>query len=178
MEPYIQISKINDFLYSPQSLYLHSVFESFSTETYHEEPQIVGKLNHANIDNGTYSTAKRYLQGLSVYSEKYNIGGKIDIYDTVHKSLCERKTLVKGIYDGLIYQLYAQMLCLQEMGHKVKSLEIQSLNNNKHYLIGRPTNLEIKKFEDVLERMRNYDPFQEDNNVFRCDLSIYRHLSY
>ena len=95
MEEYIQISKINDFLYSPKSLYLHSVYESFDQDIYHEEPQKVGKLNHENIDQGKYSTAKKFLQGIPVYSEKYNIGGKIDIYDCEKKALIERKTKVK-----------------------------------------------------------------------------------
>lgn len=178
MESYIQISKINDFLYSPQSLYLHSVYESFDTDIYHEEPQTVGKLNHENIEEGRYSTAKRYLQGLSVYSEKYNLGGKIDIYDTVTKDLCERKTIINNIYDGHRFQLYAQMFALEEMGYEVKSLSIQSLRNNRRHHIDLPDKHDIAYFEKTLSKIRDYDASQPDNSVYRCNLSIYRHLSY
>ena len=52
---------------------------------YHEKPQINGKHAHRTIDFQTYSSSKRYLQGLPVYSEKYNLVGKIDIYDTETK---------------------------------------------------------------------------------------------
>lgn len=69
MEPYIQISKINDFLYSPKSLYIHSVYESFNQSVYHESPQKVGTLVHQNIEAGTYTTAKRYIQGMAVYGK-------------------------------------------------------------------------------------------------------------
>jgi len=178
MESYIQISKINDFLYSPQSLYLHSVYESFSEDTYHEEAQIIGKINHENIEEGKYSTAKKFLQGTSVYSEKYNLGGKIDIYNKDTKTLIERKTKIKKVFRGLEFQLYAQMFALEEMGYGVKELAIQSLRDNQRYTVLLPDEIDIKDFEKVLEAMRNYDVRKKDPNLYRCDLSIYRHLSY
>lgn len=49
MEPYIQISKINDFVYCPMSLYLHGMYEGFSQRAYHARPQVVGKINHEAI---------------------------------------------------------------------------------------------------------------------------------
>lgn len=178
MESYIQISKINDFLYSPQSLYLHSVYESFSEDIYHEEVQVVGKLNHQNIEDGKYSTAKKFLQGTSVYSEKYNLGGKIDIYNKETKELIERKTKIKRIHRGLEFQLYAQMFALEEMGYEVKELAIQSLRDNRHYTVLLPDTIDIRDFEKTLKAMRDYDVTKKDPNLYRCDLSIYRHLSY
>jgi CRISPR-associated protein Cas4 len=178
MESYIPISKINDFTYSPQSLYLHSLYEGFNQDVYHETPQKVGKLNHENIEQGRYSTAKRFLQGTSVYSERYNIGGKIDIYDKETKTLIERKTKIKKVYDGHKFQLYAQMFALEEVGYKVERLCIQSLSDNKRYVIDLPNEDEIKRFENVLRQIRNYNPLVEDKFKYRCDLSIYRHLSY
>lgn len=178
MESYIQISKINDFLYSPQSLYLRSVYESFDTDIYHEEAQIVGKLNHENIEEGKYSTAKRYLQGTTVYSEKYNLGGKIDIYDQQTKTLIERKTKIHKLHQGHKYQLYAQMFALEEMGHKVEKLCIQSLRDNKRYVIPPPDFIDIREFERTLQEMRDYDARKRDPFLYRCDLSIYKHLSY
>src|SRR3989338_4539406 len=99
MESYIQISKINDFIFCPRSIYFHVVYEQFHQKTYHQTPQLVGKIKHENIEKGEYSTAKRYLQGMEVYCEKYGLAGKIDIYDRDQRSLIERKTKVVKIYD-------------------------------------------------------------------------------
>ena len=154
------------------------MYEGFSQDVYHEEAQIVGKLNHENIEEGRYSTAKRYLQATAVYCEKYNLGGKIDIYDKQTKTLIERKTKIKQIHDGHKFQLYAQMFALEEMGYPVEKLCIQSLDDNKRYVIELPDTEEIKRFEQTLADMRSYDPMQKDENKYRCDLSIYRHLSY
>lgn len=178
MEGYIQISKINDFLYSPQSLYLHSVYESFNKDTYQEAPQKIGTLNHQNIEEGRYSSAKRFLQGISVYSEKYNVGGKIDIYDVQTRTLIERKTRINKVYEGLKYQLYAQMFALEEMGHPVEKLCIQSLRDNVRYAIPLPDAFDIYGFERTLAQIRSYDASKKDPSVYRCDMSIYRHLSY
>ncbi|MCR4311188.1 MAG: type V CRISPR-associated protein Cas4, partial [Candidatus Taylorbacteria bacterium] len=81
MEPYIQISKINDFVYCPVSIYLHSLYENFNTKTYHQTPQIAGTLNHESIETRTYTTSRRFIMGLDVSSERYNLVGKIDLYD-------------------------------------------------------------------------------------------------
>jgi CRISPR-associated protein Cas4 len=101
MEQYIQISKINDFLYCPRSVYLHSIYENFNSKTFHKTPQVVGKINHSSIDEGRYSSAKKYLQGMPVYSEKYGIAGKIDIYDSEKKTLTERKTMIKKVWQKI-----------------------------------------------------------------------------
>lgn len=183
MEQYIRISTINDFLYSPKSLYLHGVYESFDQEVYHETPQKVGKMNHECIDKGTYSTSKRYIQGLSVYCEKYNIGGKIDIYDREKKMLIERKTRIKDgrIHTGQRYQLYAQMYAMREMGYPVEHLRIHSLEDNKRYIISLPDFREESNFISTLRKMRSYDPSEDtesDQQHHQCDISIYRHLSY
>jgi len=70
LESYIQISKINDFIFCPRSIYFHAVYDQFHQKTYHQKPQIVGKIKHGGIDKGEYSTSKRFLQGKEVYSEK------------------------------------------------------------------------------------------------------------
>ena len=98
MESYIQISKINDFLFCPRSVYLHSIYETFSTRTYHSNYQVAGKIAHKTIDTDTYSSEKKYLVGTSVTSEKYGITGKIDIYDKEKLMLIERKKTVKQIF--------------------------------------------------------------------------------
>lgn len=183
MDSYIRISTINDFLYSPKSLYLHGIYESLSQDVYHETPQTVGKMHHECIDKGTYSTAKRFIQGMSVYSEKYNLGGKIDIYDCEKKMLIERKTRIKDgrIHTGQRYQLYAQMYAMREMGYPVEHLRIHSLEDNKRYIVPLPSFQEETNFISTLWAMRTYD-FTKDaescQQEHQCNISIYRHLNY
>ena len=157
MEQYIQISKLNDFIFCPRSVYFHSIYENFNQKTYHRTPQTVGKIKHANIDKGSYSSAKKYLQGLPVYSDKYNLMGKIDIYNKKDKILIERKYKVKKIYDGYRYQLYAHYFCLQEMGYRIKKMFIHSLADNKRYKIALPKHKKIKEFEEVVNNIKKFN---------------------
>lgn len=179
MEPYIQISKINDFVYCPASLYLHTMFEGFSEQTFHATPQVAGKLNHQAVDEKTYSSAKRYLVGMDVYSTTYNVSGKIDMYDIQTKTLIERKTKIRELYDGYRYQLYAQYFCLLDMGYEVTNMTIRSLSDNKSYPIPLPSLQEKNEFESILNQIRSFDP----KSLFvhscpKCEKSIYGTLSW
>jgi CRISPR-associated protein Cas4 len=115
-ENYIQISKLNDFIFCPRSIYFHGIYEDKKESNYHRTPQINGKIKHEAIDYGRYSTAKNILQGIEIYSEKFGLIGKIDVYDNRKKELIERKAKIKKIYQGYLYQVYAQYFCLVEMG--------------------------------------------------------------
>lgn len=157
MDSAITISAINDFLFCPKSLYLHSVYSVFDTSIYHDTPQTVGSITHENIEDKTYTTSKHILQGLSVYSNKLGIKGKIDVYDAKNKILVERKYRVKQVYTGFRYQLYAQMYCLLEAGFSVDKLFIQSLSDNKRYEIPLPTEAEKTEFESVVARIKSFD---------------------
>lgn len=178
MEPYIQISKINDFVFCPKSIYLHGIYEGFSKKTYHDSPQNIGKIKHQNIEEGKYSTAKKFLQGLEIYSEKYNIAGKIDLYDSDKKELIERKTKIQKIYEGYKYQIYAQYFCMIEIGFEIKKLFFQSLTDNKRYEIPLPNEEETKKFEEIINRIKNFDFFKDKITVnkVKCDRCIYNNL--
>lgn len=179
MESYIQISKINDFLYCPRSVYLHSIYENFSNKTFHESPQVVGRLRHKTIESRTYSSAKRYVQALPVFSDKYGIAGKIDIYDSAAKHLIERKTRIKRIYEGYVMQLYAQYFCLREMGYKVEKLFLYSMEDNKKYEIKIPGKVEKKRFEEILNQIKNYDPLADKSHSCpKCLNSIYGTLGW
>lgn len=175
----IQISKINDFLFCPLSIYFHSIYENFDDKAYHQVPQIRGRIKHEPIDKQKYSTAKKYLQGLEVYSEKYNLVGKIDIYDQEKQALTERKNKIKNIYDGYKYQLYAQYFCLMEMGYPVKEMYLYSMSDNKKYAVQLPRGDELSNFEKVIEEMKN---FKVDSNFERddakCAQCIYKELCY
>ena len=81
---------------------------------------------------------------MAVYCGKYEIAGKIDIYNTETKTLIEKKNENKKIYDGYKYQLYAQYFSLLEMGYEVKKIFIHSLNDNKRYEIKRRTSKKKK----------------------------------
>jgi CRISPR-associated exonuclease Cas4 len=179
MDSYIPISTINDFLYCPKSLYLHSIYNSFETSVYHSKPQVVGGIAHENIENGTYTTAAHILQGLSVSSERIGVRGKIDIYDTKKHQLIERKYRVKQIYLGFKYQLYAQMYCLEEAAYPVKELYIQSLSDNKRYEISIPNAQERQAFEETIDKMKNFTPEDLQNHTCsHCQNHIYDLLSW
>ena len=179
MDSLIPISAINDFLYCPKSLYLHSVYSAFETKVYHDTPQTVGTIAHENIENGKYTTAKHIFQGLSVASERLGVKGKIDVYDSQKQYLIERKYRVKQIYLGFKYQLYAQMYCLIEAGYPVKKLFIQSLSDNKRYEISLPTFEEKEAFESTIEKMKSFTPEDVQGHICsRCENHIYDLLSW
>lgn len=179
MHSAIQISKINDFTFCPHTLYLHTAYEDFSTALFHDVPQIRGKAVHEPIDQKIYSSRKTILQGIPVYSEEYQLIGKIDLFDTATGELIERKFKVKQIFPGYKYQLYAQMLCLQEAGHEVKSLKIHSLSDNKRYPIPLPNKEELEIFLNVLKEMINYNPEKHINHECpKCSMSIYKDLAW
>lgn len=170
------ISYLNDFIFCPRSIYFHQCFGRSSKRLYHSTDQIEGISAHKTIDNFTYSTSKDILQGLDVYSETYNLFGKIDIYDAKKHLLIERKKTIKVIYDGYIFQLYGQYFCLTEMGYDVEELKLYSMEDNKSYPVSLPKNKApiFEKFEALIETMKSFlmeDPFEPNKN--KCDHCIY-----
>lgn len=85
-------------------------------DIYQAKPQVRGTLSHQATDNKTSTTKADVILSLQVYSERYHLMGKIDVYRKKEKMLIERKYQLKQIYQGKIYQLWGQMFCLQEMG--------------------------------------------------------------
>jgi CRISPR-associated exonuclease Cas4 len=122
MEAYIPISFLNDFIFCPRSIYFHQLYGNFNQLLYQQKPQVAGKAAHASIDEQTYSTSKNVLQGTEIYCERYKLCGKIDLFDADSGKLSERKREIKTIYDGYVFQVYAQYHALTEMGYKVKSI--------------------------------------------------------
>ena len=118
MEPYLCITQLNDFTFCPRSIYFANIHkQNYSPETYHRTSQKAGVAAHKSVDIGEYSSRKDVLQGLTVYSEKYRLLGKIDTLDLQKKELCERKYSVTAIYDGFRYQVYAQYFALLDIGY-------------------------------------------------------------
>ena len=174
----IQISKINDYLFCPYSIYIHSIYENFNPELYHEKYQKQGRISHATIDTQGYSSSKHILQGQPIYSQKYKLIGKFDIYDKKNKHLIERKYKISKIHLGYIYQLYAEMLCLHEMGYEIKKMFIHSLSQNKRYEIPTPTTNEKKLFVKLLDSIWEFNPktFNTPDNPIKCTKCIYNVL--
>lgn len=178
METFIQISKINDFLFCPRSLYFHSLYESFSTTTYHASSQTRGRLNHVTIDTGKYASEKHVLQGLEVYSEQYGLVGKIDLYEKEEKTLIERKTRIQAVYPGYRFQLYAQYFAMTEMGYPVEKMLLRSLEDNKRYEVAIPAGEELAEFEETIRQMRVFDIREAplEPNLKKCARCIYQTL--
>ncbi len=177
METYITISTLNDFIFCPRSIYYHALYSKYSDKSYKDLPQINGTLKHESIDNCAYSTSKHILQGMSVFSEKYNIGGKVDVFDMKTGDLIERKAKIKKIYDGYLYQVWAQYFCLIDMGYKVKRIFLHSLSDNKRYPIKLPNKDNILSFERLLKDIRSFklsDDFV--SNSEKCSQCIYSEL--
>lgn len=180
MEYYITASLLNDFLYSPTSIYLHGVYQDFDETIYKDKPQVNGTINHLAIDKGNYSNSKWILTGTMFYSQNYGICGKIDIFDIKKGLLRERKSLVKTMHLGYIYQLYAQMFGLQEAGYIVKKLEIYSMEDNKTYPVQIPNQSQIHDFAQLIEKIKNFNPLtilnhHTDQNT---NISIYSNLGF
>src|SRR6056297_1516764 len=166
MKDLIQISKLNDYLFCPRSIYFHFVYGNFSSRVFHEKEQRRGKISHENIDRQKYSTLKKYIQGLEVYSEKYGLIG--------------RKFKVKEIYKGYKFQLYAQYLCLKEMGKKVKSIFIHSLVDNKRTEIALPGKKDIQEIEKVIKKINSMEvaDLMILKNSQKCKRCIYKPLCH
>lgn len=175
METYLMITQINDFLFCPRSIYFHNILRNSVTDAcYTQEPQQLGKAVHKTIDEGTYSTRKNVLTGTAVYSERYNLMGRIDIFYIYTGKLVERKNAVSAIWPGFRYQLYAQCFALCEMGYKVRAMWIHSQKDNKSYAIQMPDKEATAEFEKVLLQMRSFsmtDPFEA--NPKKCAKCIY-----
>ena len=180
MESYIPISFLNDFIFCPRSIYFHQLYGSYKSSVYQQKPQIAGKAAHKNIDSGTYSTRKSVLQGMEIYSEKYNLCGKIDVFDTETSILTERKKQIKTIFDGYVFQVYAHFHALTEMGFTVNKIVIHDLIHNKNYPIPLPTeDLEMQaKFEDLIEQIRTFDLLDTNFSplLSKCQNCIYSNL--
>lgn len=173
----IPLSVLNDFAFCPRSIYFHGVYGTLADRHYKAAPQKIGTAKHAASDAGTYSSRKRYRQGMDVSSARYGLVGKIDIYDEETKTLIERKTKVAHLYDGYKWQVLGQVVCLEEMGYEVREALLHSLSDNKKYAIDIVAD-DWEKFLDLLDRIRTFDisNTQPIDDRKKCAGCIYRTL--
>ncbi|MBO4405430.1 MAG: type V CRISPR-associated protein Cas4 [Alphaproteobacteria bacterium] len=172
----ILISQLNDFVFCPVSIYFHALYGNLDKTLYQGAAQIDGTHAHQAIDNKRYSSRKNVLQGIDVYSDELNIRGKIDVFDVDSGVLTERKNKIVRIYDGYVFQLYAQYYALTEMGYTVKKIRFHSMSDNKNYDIKLPSeDTEMdKKFKSVIKAMKefNMESFHQ-TNIEKCRNCIY-----
>ena len=159
MEFYLKISYLNYFGFCPLSIYYHQLYGELSERLYYGTPQLDGKVAHKAIDEKRYSTHKNILQGIDVYSNKYKLCGKIDIFDIEKGLLTERKNHINVLYERNIFQIYGQYVCLVEMGYTIKQLRFYSSDDNKVYPIPLPEDdLEMfEKFKVTNKAMLEFD---------------------
>ncbi len=177
MDDAIIISNLNDFIFCPASIYFHALYGVQVRDSYQCSDQLNGTAAHETVDTATYSSSCNILQGISCYCEKYNVVGKIDLFDIRKGVLTERKREIKNVYDGYVYQLYAQYFSLKEMGYDVKQIRLYSLITNTVFKQDLPENnpTMLKKFEKLIEDIRCFDieAFKQ-TNVEKCRHCIYQ----
>ncbi len=125
---------------------------------YHATPQTRGKIAHEAIDNKRASNRSYDLQSLPIISGEYGLLGKIDIYRGKEHKLIERKYQLKQIYQGQIYQLWAQYLCMVEMGYQVDSIAFYEISTNRMIPVELPNENQISEFRGFLNSFRTFDP--------------------
>lgn len=175
----ILISNLNDFIFCPASIYFHALDSDTDRLMYQDEYQLNGTAAHEKSDSGQYSTKKSVLQAVQVYCDRYGLIGKIDTFDIEKCTLTERKKRIVTVYDGYVFQLYAQYFALTEMGYTVKKICLYSMDDNKMHPVRLPEdNLEmLKKFETLIEDYNSFrlDAFRQDNEL-KCNKCIYEPL--
>lgn len=179
MESYLPISYLNDFIFCPRSIYYHQLYSNFNQMTYQGRAQSKGTASHTSIDQKNYSNDTSWLIGIDIYSQQYTLCGKIDLYNKKTGTLRERKHCIKTIYDGYIYQVYAQLVCLEEMGYPVQKIELYDMSHNKTHRIALPSEdlNRFTQFQDTINSIRHYkldDTFEP--NAKKCQNCIYSSL--
>ena len=176
MENTISATCLNDFMFCPASIYFHKLYEGRDTMSFQSTDQINGTAAHQTIDTSTYSTSKHVLTGIDAYSERYGITCKIDIYDIETGVLTERKKRIQTIYDGYVFQLYAQYYSMCEIGYKVKKLRLHSMDDNRNYDVLLPEdNPEVlERFQRIIEEIILFDISSfKQINIAKCKRCIY-----
>ena len=171
---------LNDFIFCPRSIYFHQLYRNFNDTVYKQAPQYKGLAAHKAIDTQHYSTSAHILQGYEIYSERYKLCGKIDVFDIKKKRLTERKREIKTIYDGYIFQVYAQYFGLIEMGYVVESIVLYDLIHNKNYQVSLPTQdgAMLEKFESLIDAINHFDMRHSQHSpvLAKCQNCIYNAL--
>jgi len=146
-------------------------------ELIHAVPQIQGRASHETIDQKKYSSLKDEFSGMPVCCNELGIVGKIDIYKVSEKLLIERKYKLLKIYQGQIYQLWAQYFCMIEMGYEVEKLAFYAISSNTTFPVEIPENAQKDELKGFIQQFKTYNPMQEISvNINKCTHCIYCNL--
>lgn len=178
MNDYIPLSTLNDFIFCPYSIYLHSVYMESDEDLYKATPQTNGTIAHKGVDEKKGSTRKTDIMSLPVYCDELGISGKIDVYKQDKRLLIERKNNLKHIFRGQIYQLWGQYFCLKEMGYEVEQLAFYEISTNKMIPIELPGQLGKQELVGFIEQFKRYNPASTkiQLNPNKCIHCIYCNL--
>ncbi len=158
MTDYIPLSTLNDFIFCPYSIYLHSVYMEADEDLYKATPQINGTIAHHGVDTKSGSTRRSDVMAIPVYCDELGISGKIDLYKQDKHQLIERKNTLKHIFRGQIYQLWGQYFCMKEMGYEVDQLAFYEISTNKLITIEKPGDYGKQEFICLIEKFKQYNP--------------------
>lgn len=146
-------------------------------DVYHATPQVRGRNAHATIDSKTTTPSNDRLESLSVFSQELGVYGKIDVYNRVKTSLVERKYQLKHIYQGQIYQLWAQFFCMIEMGYSISKLAFYEISTRKTTYIEIPGIHEKKQLLSFVQQYNDFNPRDFKNtNINKCAHCVYLNL--
>lgn len=175
MEELIPFTMLNDFIFCPASIYFHGMYDDVMNLLYTGVKQLRGKAEHKKIDNNEW-TKSCVLCSIAVNSHKYGLTGKIDKYYPISNELVETKTYIKNIYDGYIFQLYAQYFAMIESGYKVDKLTLYSKIDNKKYKVKLPVDDKnmFFKFKQTINELKNFKLSNfKPTNSDKCNNCIY-----
>lgn len=171
VEDYIPISHINDFLFCPYSIYLHSVYGAAEEEFCKAVPQKAGTMAHEKI---TRDEREGVLHDRPVRSEELGIAGIIDEFDTTTGTLTEYKNRTGRLFPGQFMQLYGQYFCLLEEGLTVNALRFVEISSGKETPVPLPGKEEEELLSDIVERIGSFSPSDEiPINPNKCSKCIY-----
>lgn len=174
MEHYLAITTLNDFIFCPYSIYLHQIYDFNKEETYHDEYQSKGKRLHDFIDNNKDVES---WKNAYVYSEKFGIYGKIDDYNPATKELIEYKSTIAIAFKGYYYQIWAQYLCMTEMGVKIEKMAFFDFKQNQKIEIPIPSQSDVEELLIHIKKVQRFDFNIEINvNPNKCKHCIYNNL--
>ena len=144
-------------------------------DVYKALPQLAGTNAHIATDDQKSSTRKNDLIAMPICSDELGIMGVIDIYKGEQRLLIERKNNLKQIFKGQIYQLWAQYLCMVEMGFMVDKIAFYEISTNKMIYQPIPTDDNKQELKSFITKFRNYAP---DSTVFTINTNKCKHCIY
>lgn len=103
MNDYIPLSTLNDFIFCPYSIYLHSVYMESDEDLYKATPQIKGTIAHQGVDEKKSSTRRSDIMSLPVYCDELGIIGYTILFNYME---CFLRMFGFDLYVGVYHRLW------------------------------------------------------------------------